>query len=181
MRVFQNEKFGEVRTCVVNGEAMFCGVDVAKTLGYENPSMAVQKRVDTEDRVVLTKNEGIQNGYLNFSNFGNTFINESGLFSLILGSKLCVIHVNEKDNITAKKYPRKNDGSNFLAKGATLLNDTVSYHVVDEDKITTKNLPRRFSGSNFPPNGATFINESGLFSLIHGKRRRVDACDAVLF
>ena len=88
MRVFQNEKFGEVRTCMVNGEAMFCGVDVAKILGYENPNMAVQKHVDVGDRIVLTKNENIQNGYFNFSNRGDTFINESGLFSLILGSKL---------------------------------------------------------------------------------------------
>ena len=111
MRVFQNEKFGEVRTCTVNGEAMFSGVDVAKILGYENPNMAVQKHVDVGDRIVLTKNENIQNGYFNFSNRGDTFINESGLFSLILGSKLCVIHVNETDN---SKYPIRKRYGKFL-------------------------------------------------------------------
>ena len=88
MRVFQNEKFGEVRTCMVNGEAMFCGVDVAKILGYSDGFNAIKKHVDQEDRIVLAKNKDCQNDSVNFSRFGNTFINESGLFSLILGSKL---------------------------------------------------------------------------------------------
>ena len=73
---------------MVNGEAMFCGVDVAKILGYSNTTKAILMHVDEGDRMLLAKNEDSQNGMVNFSNFGNVFINESGLFSLILGSKL---------------------------------------------------------------------------------------------
>ena len=73
---------------MVNGEAMFCGVDVAKILGYSDGFNAIKKHVDQEDRIVLAKNKNCQNDSFNFPKRGNVFINESGLFSLILGSKL---------------------------------------------------------------------------------------------
>ena len=88
MRVFQNEKFGEVRTCMVNGMPYFAGSDVAKALGYSDAKKAIRTHVDKTDRVLLSENKRGQNAPFNLSRRGDTFINESGLFSLILGSKL---------------------------------------------------------------------------------------------
>ena len=80
--VFKHEMFGEVRTMVnENGETFFVGKDVAKALGYTNPPKALRDHVDEEDklgeRIVLSGQyrEAI-------------FINESGLYSLVLSSKL---------------------------------------------------------------------------------------------
>lgn len=81
LRTFKNETFGEVRTLEINGEPWFVGKDVATALGYVKPVDAVRKHVDTEDRGV-SKTEtpsGAQQMVV---------INESGLYSLIMGSKL---------------------------------------------------------------------------------------------
>lgn len=79
----------EVRTLLVNGEPHFVANDVAKTLGYSNPRDALSKHVDDEDKGVAKCDTlgGKQN---------LTIINESGLYSLILSSKLP----------TAKKFKR---------------------------------------------------------------------------
>ena len=88
LKVFQNEEFGEVRSLVINNEPWFVGKDVAKALGYENPSKAIRDHVEEEDKKV-----GVQNvtPYIS-DNLGRkqypTFINESGVYSLIFGSKL---------------------------------------------------------------------------------------------
>lgn len=71
----------DVRAIAINGEPWFVGKDVAEALGYGNPRSAVSKRVEKEDRGVskMETPSGIQN---------TTIINESGLYSLILSSKL---------------------------------------------------------------------------------------------
>lgn len=71
----------QVRTVTINNEPYFVGKDVADILGYQNPSRDINRHVDEEDR------QNYQNGSL-ASNRGMTVINESGLYSLILGSKL---------------------------------------------------------------------------------------------
>ena len=80
--LFENPEFGSVRIIVKeNGEPLFCGKDVATCLGYSDQAQAVRDRIDDEDKVVveITTSYGIK---------PTTFINESGLYSLILGSKL---------------------------------------------------------------------------------------------
>ena len=81
MQVFNNTEFGSVRTININGEPMFVGKDVAEILGYSNPRDALAKRVDDEDKGVAKCDTlgGVQD---------LTVINESGLYSLILSSKL---------------------------------------------------------------------------------------------
>lgn len=76
-----NFKGSEVRTVTINNEPYFVGKDVADILGYQNPSRDINRHVDQEDR------QNYQNGSL-ASNRGMTVINESGLYSLIIGSKL---------------------------------------------------------------------------------------------
>ena len=76
-----NFKGSKVRTVTINNEPYFVGKDVADILGYQNPSRDINRHVDQEDR------QNYQNGSL-ASNRGMTVINESGLYSLIIGSKL---------------------------------------------------------------------------------------------
>ena len=81
LQVFNNAEFGSVRTTTVNGEVMFVAKDVATILGYSNPRDAINKHVDDEDKGVAKCDTlgGVQD---------LTIINESGLYSLILSSKM---------------------------------------------------------------------------------------------
>lgn len=81
MQVFNNPEFGKVRTVVINNEPWFIGKDVAMALGYGNPRQGIASHVDAEDKGVqkLDTPSGEQN---------MTVINESGVYSLIFGSKL---------------------------------------------------------------------------------------------
>ena len=81
IKVFDNPEFGKVRTMEINGEPYFVGREVAMILGYKNPLDALTKHVEEEDK-----------GVANCDTLGGTqkmtVINESGLYSLILSSKL---------------------------------------------------------------------------------------------
>lgn len=81
LQIFENAEFGSVRTAVIDGEVFFVGKDVAEILGYSNPLKALRDHVDEEDK-----------GVNEMDTPGGTqqiiFINESGLYSLILRSQL---------------------------------------------------------------------------------------------
>lgn len=79
--IFNSEEFGSVRTVVIDNEPWFVGKDVAVALGYSNPRDALAKRVDDEDKGVAKCDT--LGGAQEF-----TVINESGLYSLVLTSKL---------------------------------------------------------------------------------------------
>ena len=81
IQAFNNEEFGEVRTVMVSGEPWFVGKDVAVALGYTNPQKAIRDHVDEEDKGA---NEMLTPG----GTQKIPTINESGLYSLILASKL---------------------------------------------------------------------------------------------
>lgn len=73
----------EVRSLLINSEPWFIGKDVAEILGYSNPRDAISKHVDSEDKNSVAIRDGITRG-----NPNQTVINESGLYSLVLSSKL---------------------------------------------------------------------------------------------
>lgn len=81
LQIFENPEFGAVRTVELNGDPWLVGKDVAQALGYSNTRDALAKRVDPEDK-----------GVANCDTLGGsqtvTIINESGLYSLVLSSKL---------------------------------------------------------------------------------------------
>lgn len=81
LQIFSNSEFGSIRTVTVNGEPWFVGKDIAEALGYSNSRKALADHVDEEDKGVTKCDtpSGTQN---------MTVINESGLYSLILSSKL---------------------------------------------------------------------------------------------
>lgn len=85
MKVFTSSEFGTVRTVTIEGEPWFVGKDVAGILGYGNTRDAILSHVDEEDRRVIQKSE---NATFEIPNRGMSLVNESGLYSLILGSKL---------------------------------------------------------------------------------------------
>jgi len=81
LQVFNNKEFGEIRVVEVKGEPWLVGKDVAEILGYNEPHKAIQRHVDSDDGMkhpIPTKG-GIQDSWI---------INESGLYSLVLSSKL---------------------------------------------------------------------------------------------
>lgn len=79
--VFNHPQFGTVRTVEIDNEVWFVGKDVAEALGYSDPRSAISKKIENEDRGVakMATPSGTQQ---------MTIINESGLYSLILSSKL---------------------------------------------------------------------------------------------
>ena len=90
IKTFVNEEFGTVRTLMKDGQPWFVGKDVAVILGYSNPRKAIIDHVDDEDKDGVTIRDSIGREQT------PTIINESGLYSLIIGSKLP----------TAKKFKR---------------------------------------------------------------------------
>jgi len=85
MQIFEHEEFGEVRIITIDGEPWFVGKDVADALGYNNTRDALLKHVDAEDKAILKKS---QNATFDIPKRGLSIINESGLYCLILSSKL---------------------------------------------------------------------------------------------
>lgn len=89
LQVFNNPEFGEIRTVTIESEVWFVGRDVGLILGYNEPHKAIPRHVDSEDGMKrpIPSVSGAQETWL---------VNESGLYSLILSSKLP----------TAKKFKR---------------------------------------------------------------------------
>lgn len=80
INIFQSPEFGQIRTVEVDGEPWLVGKDVARALGYSNPQKAIRDHVDEDDRTV--------NDSFTVNGTPISLINESGLYSLVLSSKL---------------------------------------------------------------------------------------------
>lgn len=83
--VFNHPEFGELRTVEIDGVVWFVGKDVAEALGYSNTKDAIATHVASEDKKLIQRSEITT---LEIPNRGMTIINESGLYALILSSKL---------------------------------------------------------------------------------------------
>lgn len=90
LQIFNSPEFGQIRTVEKDGEPWFVGKDVAAALGYSNTRDALDRHVDIDDKNTVVNPDG------NRGNPNMTIINESGLYSLVLSSKLP----------TAKKFKR---------------------------------------------------------------------------
>lgn len=91
IKIFNNPQFGSVRTTGTPEEPWFCATDVCKALGYTNGRKAISDHVDTPD--VTKRDIGVQTGLKadgtpSLQTMSVTFVNESGLYALIFGSKL---------------------------------------------------------------------------------------------
>lgn len=85
LKLFNNPEFGTIRVISIEDEPWLVGKDVAEALGYSNTKDALATHVDDEDKRVIQRSE---NATLEIPNRGLTIINESGLYSLVLSSKL---------------------------------------------------------------------------------------------
>lgn len=101
LEIFRNREFGEIRTVTVDGEPWFVGKDIAEALGYKNTKDAILTHVMDEDKKVFQRSElatlenhipqsvlNVKFVDVNFPNRGLCFINESGMYALVFGSKL---------------------------------------------------------------------------------------------
>lgn len=119
LQIFQNPEFGQVRTVMVKNEPWFVGKDVAEALGYSNTRDAMAKHVDVEDKGVAKCDTPSGNQEM-------TVINESGLYSLVLSSKLP----------TAKKFKRWVTGEVIPAirkHGAYMTEDALEKAITEPD------------------------------------------------
>ena len=112
LMIFNNPEFGEIRTAEIDGEPWFVGKDVAQALGYSDTKSALADHVDDEDKQIIQRG---QIATLDIPNRGLTIINESGLYSLVLSSKLPTAK-KFKRWVTSEVIPsiRKNGG--YIAK-----------------------------------------------------------------
>ena len=119
LQIFQNPEFGQVRTVMVKNEPWFVGKDVAEALGYSNTRDAMAKHVDVEDKGVAKCDTPSGSQEM-------TVINESGLYSLVLSSKLP----------TAKKFKRWVTGEVIPAirkHGAYMTEDALEKAITEPD------------------------------------------------
>ena len=136
IKVFENSEFGKVRTVVLNNEPWFIGKDVAEILGYSNTNKAIQVHVDDEDKFIRSS-RGTEMGKLftslkemqeKLGRQDNWFISESGVYSLIFGSKLP----------TAKKFKRWVTSEvlpSIRKHGAYMTEDTIKKVITEPDFI----------------------------------------------
>lgn len=98
LKIFESPEFGRVRVMVIDGEPMFVGKDVSLILGYVDVNQAIKDNVDKEDRIFKSYNQLKSGGFLGTIATDNqsvrefysgiNLINESGIYSLVFGSKL---------------------------------------------------------------------------------------------
>lgn len=111
LQIFSNGEFGQIRTVEMNGQIWFVGKDIAKALGYQNTSDALGTHVDIEDKKMGSENATPYIKDMMGRKQYPLYINESGLYSLVLGSKLESAKTFKKW-ITSEVIPsvRKNGG-----------------------------------------------------------------------
>ena len=131
IQIFENERFGQLRGMIIEGEPWFVGKDVAQVLGYKDASRAVFDHVDKEDKTSLVIHQSGSNYKAN-----TIVINESGLYALILSSKLPQAR-EFKRWVTAEVLPqirrtggyipvsREEDEKSILCKAVEILRRTL--------------------------------------------------------
>ena len=141
IQIFKNEMFGEVRTLTnEKGETFFIGKDVAQALGYTNTLKAIRDHVDSEDKGV---NEMVTPG----GNQKVIFINESGLYSLVLSSKLPQAK-DFKRWVTSEVLPQIRQTGGYLPTR----NQRTGEMMTDSEMVEAANkiIARTISRANLP-------------------------------
>lgn len=131
LQIFSKEEFGDIRTIVINNEPYFVGKDIATSLGYKDTSDALKKHVHEDDKLTRRFADSGQNRNM-------IVINESGLYSLIFGSKLESAK-EFKHWVTSEVLPaiRKTGG---YVNNVDLMVNTYFSDVPDEQKSLVKGL-----------------------------------------
>ena len=152
IQIFENKEFGKLRTVEMNKEPWFVGKDVAEMLGYENQNRDIIRHIDEEDRFMLDGKTQYQKG-IELGQRGGWLINESGVYSLILRSKLPKAK-EFKHWVTSDVLPtiRKNgmymsqsvaqqvidNPTEFLARAVLLANDQIEKLKLENSELKPK-------------------------------------------
>ena len=144
LKIWENPEFGELRIVDMNGEPWMVGKDVAQALGYKNPRDAIARHVDAEDKGVVKHDTPSGEQEM-------TIINESGLYSLVLSSKLPgakrfrrwvtneVLPSIRKDGGYIKTAPGMTD-ADIMAKAILLAQKTIEVQKAQIAEMTPKAL-----------------------------------------
>ena len=118
IQIFTSDIFGEIRTCQVNNQIMFVGKDVATALGYSNSQKVIRDHVDDDDKLT-------ERFVLSGQARSVIIINESGLYALILSSKLPQAKAFKRW-VTSEVLPQiRKTGGYIPTKGANVNHNTV--------------------------------------------------------
>lgn len=131
VKIFNNPDFGEIRTVAINGEPWFVGKDVAAALGYEKERNAILKHVDEDDALKW----GIKDSLGREQQ--TTIINESGLYSLIFGSKLETAKVFKRW-VTSEILPALRKMGTYSMNEKSFLDASVAGNVADLGRVTER-------------------------------------------
>lgn len=169
IKVFKNPQFGAIRTTEKDGEPWFVGRDVAEALGYANTKDALASHADEEDKRIIQRSE---NATFDIPNRGLTIINESGLYSLILSSKLPSAKAFKRW-VTSEVLPsiRKSGGYNADATMQSVVQTLATMQRVLEaqQEINKKLLSQLQTPPTVPPEQLTFT-EPSLYPPLNQKR-----------
>lgn len=151
IKVFENEEFGIVRTVEIDGEPWFVGKDVAEILGYVKARNAIAKHIDIEDK----KDAPIQGDLGGIQSM--TIINESGLYSLILSSKLPTAK-SFKRWITSEILPTIRKTGGYISNAEMMVN-TYFGNLPIEQQTLIKGLFDNITAQQTKINNLTTTNE----------------------
>lgn len=150
IKVFENKEFGAVRTVEIDGEPWFIGKDVAEILGYSNPRDAISKHIDDEDKGVAKCDTLGGNQKL-------SIINESGLYSLILLSKLPTAK-SFKRWVTSEILPTIRKTGGYVSNAEMMVN-TYFGNLPIEQQTLIKGLFDNITAQQTKINNLTTTNE----------------------
>ena len=183
IQIFKNKEFGEIRTCQVNNQIMFVGKDVAKALGYADQQKAIKMHVDNEDK--LTRQIVVSGQKRSV-----ILINESGLYALILSSKLeqakafkrwVTAEVLPQIRMTGGYIPtRDSDGrpltdEEIVDRACDILGKTIRLaNAPGEDCLTATQVARLWG-----MDVVSFNNLLSLMGIQHRKGGRWQLCEAL--
>lgn len=117
LQIFNNPQFGEIRTAGTADEPLFCAADVTRALGYTNGRDAISKHCDEGD--VAKRDTPTSSGIQTM-----TFVNESGLYSLIFGSKLASAR-QFKQWVTSEVLPSIRKTGGYIATTADMTDEEI--------------------------------------------------------
>ena len=119
IQIFENAEFGKIRTIVIDDEPWFVGKNVAAALGYAKPENAIANHVDEEDKTSTL----IQGSGSNYKS-KTIVINESGVYSLVFGSKLPTARAFKRW-VTHEVLPAIRKTGSYHASGSYMIDDPI--------------------------------------------------------
>ena len=137
IQIFTSDNFGKIRTCQVDNQIMFVGKDVATALGYAKSRNALAVHVDEED-----KKDALIQGPLGGTQ-KMTIINESGLYSLILSSKLPQAKAFKRW-VTSEVLPQIRKTGGYIPTRDASGRELSSEEILEAMQVVVNSLAKRF-------------------------------------